>query len=204
MTKEKLGKLLQFILQNSVNLPQIQIVHQMGKEKVNNPAITTTKMGKNINSVHRKCHANCLKICGKMFNFIHNKRSGLFLYPYENGKIPKVCVIARKSELFYTDLERYKLIHHPWRAIWQSLSKYTGLLIYLQKRIFIIYTYISKYINQKSLRMRQSESYRQVRLCFDDLTEIANFTSGINTFFMICSQLICFSENSLLLKNADN
>lgn len=52
--------------------------------------------------------------------------------------------------------------------------------------------------------MRQSESYRQVRLCFDDLTEIANFTSGINTFFMICSQLICFSENSLLLKNADN
>lgn len=62
----------------------------MEKEKTNKPKITTANRAKNINSVYRKSHANYFITYEKMFNHIYNKRSKIFLYFYESGKILKV------------------------------------------------------------------------------------------------------------------
>ena len=91
MTKENLGKTFTIYIRDKVLIsPKSRWLLKMEKRKINKPGITTAKRANNIDSVYRKSHANYFITYENMFNRIYNKRSEIFLYFYESGKILKV------------------------------------------------------------------------------------------------------------------
>ena len=91
MTKEKLGKNFTIYIRAKVLIsPKSRWLLKMVKKKTNKPGITTATKAKNINGVYRKSHVHYFITYEKMFNLIYNKRSEIFLYFYESGKILKV------------------------------------------------------------------------------------------------------------------